>query len=62
MSISKVNYLDASGGMGQDSDQSSYQQTDDEVSEEESDDEVEFLGESLVTYVDNCIWFPLSGK
>ena len=49
MSILKVNYLDASGGMGQDSDQSSYQQTDDEVSEEESDDEVEFLGESLVT-------------
>lgn len=37
--------------MGQDSDQSSYQQTDDEVSEEESDDEAEFVGESLVAYV-----------
>ncbi len=42
----QVNYLDASGGLGRDSDQSSYQQSDEEVSEEDSDDdEVEFTGE-----------------
>ena len=40
----QVNYLDASGGGGYDSDQSSYQQSEEEVSEEDTDDEVEFTG------------------
>ncbi len=50
-SLSQVNYLDASGGLGHDSDQSSYQQSDEEVSEEDSDDdEIEFTGEEWGLY------------
>ena len=53
-SSSQVNYLDASGGVGHDSDQSSYQQSDEEVSEDDSDDDVvEFTGEECRALTSN---------